>query len=73
MLREYREKAKISQEKLEEITNIDRKTIFRIENDLNMPLLDNFAKIVMALNMTDEEIANEVKKTIKSIDRKGVE
>lgn len=73
MLREYREKAKISQEKLEEITNIDRKTIFRIENDLNMPLLDNFAKIVMALNMTDEEIANEVKKTIKNIDRKGVE
>ena len=73
MLREYREKAKISQEKLEEMTNIDRKTIFRIENDLNMPLLDNFAKIVMALNMTDEEIANEVKKTIKNIDRKGVE
>lgn len=72
MLREYREKAKISQEKLEEITNIDRKTIFRIENDLNMPLLDNFAKIVMALNMTDEEIANEVKKTIKTIDIKEV-
>ena len=72
MLREYREKAKISQEKLEEITNIDRKTIFRIENDLNMPLLDNFAKIVMALNMTDEEIANEVKKTIKNIDIKEV-
>ena len=72
MLREYREKAKISQEKLEEITNIDRKTIFRIENDLNMPLLDNFAKIVMALHMTDEEIANEVKKTIKNIDIKEV-
>ena len=72
MLREYREKAKISQEKLEEMTNIDRKTIFRIENDLNMPLLDNFAKIVMALNMTDEEIANEVKKTIKTIDIKEV-
>ena len=72
MLREYREKAKISQEKLEEMTNIDRKTIFRIENDLNMPLLDNFAKIVMALNMTDEENANEVKKTIKTIDIKEV-
>lgn len=66
MLKEYRKRAKISQEKLEEITNIDRKTIFRIENDLNMPLLDNFAKIVMALNMTDEEIAREVRKTIKN-------
>ncbi len=65
MLKEYRKRAKISQEKLEEITNIDRKTIFRIENDLNMPLLDNFAKIVIALKMSDKEIAEEVKKTIK--------
>lgn len=65
MLKQYRQRAKISQEKLEEITNIDRKTIFRIENDLNMPLLDNFAKIVIALKMSDKEIAEEVKKTIK--------
>lgn len=64
MLKEYRKKQNISQEKLEEITNIDRKTIFRIENDLNMPLLDTFAKLVIALNLTDEEIAYEVKKTI---------
>lgn len=65
MLKEYRKRAKMSQEKLEEITDIDRKTIFRIENDLNMPLLDNFAKIVIALKLTDKEIAEEVKKTIK--------
>lgn len=65
MLKEYRKRAKISQEKLEEITNIDRKTIFRIENNLNMPLLDNFAKLVIALKLTDKEIAEEVKKTIK--------
>lgn len=62
MLREYRLKKRISQEKLESITNIDRKTIFRIENDLNMPLLDTFAKLVIALELTDEEIANEVRK-----------
>ncbi len=64
MLREYRKREKISQEKLEEITNIDRKTIFRIENDINMPLLDTFAKLVVALKLSDEEIAKEVKKTI---------
>ena len=64
MLKEYRKREKISQEKLEEITNIDRKTIFRIENDINMPLLDTFAKIVVALKLSDEEIAKEVKKTI---------
>ena len=62
MLREYRLKKRISQEKLESITNIDRKTIFRIENDLNMPLLDTFAKLVIALELTDEEIANEIRK-----------
>ncbi len=64
MLKEYRKKKNISQEKLEELTNIDRKTIFRIENDLNMPLLDTFAKIVVALNLTDKEIAMEVKKVL---------
>lgn len=65
MLKEYRKRMKISQEKLEEITNIDRKTIFRIENDINIPLLDTFAKIVIALNLSDKEIAKEVKKCIK--------
>ncbi len=65
MLKEYRKKKNISQEKLEELTNIDRKTIFRIENDLNMPLLDTFAKIVVALNLSDEEIATEVKKVLQ--------
>lgn len=65
MLKEYRLRKNISQEKLEKMTNIDRKTIFRIENDLNTPLLDTFAKMVVALNLSDKEIVNEVKKSIK--------
>lgn len=64
MLKEYRKKKKISQEKLEELTNLDRKTIFRIENDINMPLLDTFAKICIALELTNEEIGQEVRKII---------
>ena len=64
MLKEYRKRKNISQEELERLTNIDRKTIFRIENDLNMPLLDTFAKIVLALDLNDEEIALEVKKIV---------
>lgn len=71
MLKEYRNKINMSQEKLEKLTNIDRKTIFRIENNLNMPLLDTFAKLVIALNMTDKEIAEEVKKSIKISNNKG--
>ena len=48
MLKEFREKAKISQEKLAEITDIDRKTIYRIENDQSSPLVENYARIVVA-------------------------
>ncbi len=65
MLAEYRKRKKISQEKLETLTNLDRKTIFRFEHDLNMPLLDTFAKICIALEMTDEEIVKEIKKIVK--------
>ena len=64
MLKEYRIKKKISQEKLEELTNLDRKTIFRIENNLNMPLVDTFAKIAIALEMTNEEIGKEIRKIV---------
>ena len=69
MLKEYRERKGISQEKLEALTNLDRKTIFRIENDVNMPLLDTFAKMAIALNLSDAEIVKEVKKSIKQSSR----
>lgn len=62
MLKEYRMRKNMTQEELEAKTNIDRKTIFRIENDLNIPLVDTFGKIVIALEMTDKEIAEEIKK-----------
>jgi len=66
MLKEYRLRKKMSQEKLEEKTGLDRKTIFRIENDVNIPLLDTFAKIAIALDLTDDEIVSEVRKSIKN-------
>ena len=68
MLKEYRIKKKISQEKLEELTNIDRKTIFRIENNISMPLIDNFGKIAIALEMTNEEIGKEIRKIVTKKD-----
>ena len=62
MLKEFRERKKITQEKLADITGIDRKTIFRIENDINIPKVDSYAKIVVALGMTNDEIAEDIKK-----------
>lgn len=70
MLKEYRLRKNMSQEELEEKTNIDRKTIFRIENDLNTPLVDTFGKIVIALELSDKEIANEIKKATLKEKRK---
>ena len=60
MLKEYRLRKNMSQEELEEKTNIDRKTIFRIENDLNTPLIDTFGKIAIALELSDKEIADVI-------------
>lgn len=62
MLREYRERKKLSQEKLEKISGIDRKTIFRIENDLNTPKITTYAKLVIALEMSNEEIGENIRK-----------
>lgn len=65
MLREYRKRAKISQDKLSAITDLDKKTIFRIENDITVPKVDTYAKIAFALNMTKDEIYNNLKKLIE--------
>ena len=65
MLREYRKRAKISQDKLSAITDLDKKTIFRIENDITVPKIDTYAKIAFALNMTKDEIYNTLKRLIE--------
>jgi len=65
MLKEYRKRMHISQEKLSDLTGIDRKTIFRIENDKNLPKIDTYAKIVIALGMSNEEICEHLRKIAK--------
>lgn len=67
MLKEYRIRKGLSQEQLEKLTDIDRKTIFRIENDLNTPLVTTFVKITKAPNLTDQEIINELKRIERDI------
>ena len=62
MLKEFRERKGITQEKLSELTGIDRKTIFRIENDKTAPKINTYIKIAIALKITDEEILNNLKK-----------
>ena len=70
MLQEYRKRANITQEKLSELTGLDRKTIFRIENDLTIPRVDSYAKIVTSLDMTDKEIFNHLRHLVLNDEKK---
>ena len=65
MLQEYRIKRKISREKLARLSGVDARTIYRIEKNISMPLVDTYAKIVMALGLTKEEVYNDIKNIAK--------
>lgn len=62
MLNKEREKKGYTQEELAEQTGLDPRTILRIEKDFTVPKIDTYAKIVVALEMTDEEIGKHVRK-----------
>lgn len=65
MLQTYRKNKKISRENLAKLSGIDARTIYRIEKDISIPLLDTYAKIVTSLGLTKEEIYNEITKLAK--------
>ncbi len=62
MLREERMKKGYTQEQLSELADIDPRTILRIEKDFTIPKIDTYAKIVIALEMTNEEIGEHIRK-----------
>ena len=55
-LREVRERQGITQEKLGERADVDRKTINRIENGMYSPRLDNVFQIADALDVPVTEL-----------------
>ncbi len=65
MLKEHRIKRKISQEQLAKLSGVDARTIYRIEKNISMPLVDTYAKIVTSLNLTKDEIYNDIKNIAK--------
>lgn len=65
MLIEYRKRLKISRKNLADMIGVDERTIFIIEHDTSIPLLDTYAKIVYALKMTDNEVYLELMKIIE--------
>lgn len=62
MLKEKRKEKKYTQEKLAEMSGMEPRTIVRIEKDETVPLVTTYAKIVIALGMTNEEIGENIRK-----------
>lgn len=62
MLKEERISKGYTQEDLAELVKVDPRTILRIEKDFTVPKINTYAKIVLALGMTNEEIGNHIRK-----------
>ncbi len=61
MLKEIRIKKDYTQEKLSELANVDPRTILRIEKNFTVPKVDTYARLVIALEMTNEEIGKHIR------------
>lgn len=64
MLKKERSEKNYTQEELAELTGIDPRTILRIEKEQTIPKVNTYAKIVIALNMTNEEIGENIRKIV---------
>ena len=62
IFKDYRILKKYTQEELAELTNLDTRTIQRIENEQRKPSLDTFRKLVKILDISDKDILDYIKK-----------
>ena len=62
VLRSKREKLSLSQEKLAEISGVDRSYISILERGLKSPTLETFEKICNALGILPERVIEEARK-----------
>ena len=56
MFKEYRMKLKITQEELAERSDLNTRTVQRIENDEEIPKIETFAKLINVLGISDKDI-----------------
>jgi len=67
MFKEYRIKRKITQEKLADLTNLDTRTIQRIENNERTPSIESFSKLVKALDISEEDVIKYIKEFTRNM------
>lgn len=61
MFKKYRLMRGYTQEKLSELTDIDTRNIQRIENGEHLPNIASFAKLVIALEISIEDLMEYLK------------
>ena len=66
MFKEYRIKRKLTQEQLASMTDLDTRTIQRIENGERTPSVESLSKIVKALEIDDKDIIKYIKSYTKN-------
>lgn len=71
MFKQYRIRMGLTQEKLSELVGMDIRSYQDIEANRTIPLTNNFAKIALALELTDEEIIDELIKCSNIEKKKG--
>lgn len=64
MIKEKRKQKNYTQEKMAEILNISLRQYVRIDNEEDIPRRDVLKKIIILLNMTNEEIGQYIRKIV---------
>ena len=65
MFKEYRKKLKLTQEELADKSNLNTRTVQRIENNEEIPSIETLAKLVYALNISDKDPVEYIKQFYK--------
>ena len=65
MFKEYRRKLNLTQEALADKTDLNTRTIQRIENEEEIPSLETLSKLVNALEIKDKDLIEYIKKFSK--------
>lgn len=67
MFKKYRLLRKLTQEELADKTNLDTRTIQRIENNEKTPSMETFAKMVKALDIPNDEVIEYIQSYARNI------
>ena len=65
MFKEYRKKLKLTQEYLADKSNLNTRTVQRIENNEEIPNIETLAKLVYALEISDKDLVEYIKQFFK--------